>query len=71
MGLPGIGQIDVIVLYKTTLLFMLQALGQYSKSIERFQQALKLSPDLSVAEKRMYAVMCHQKLESALEAQHR
>ncbi|XP_072047116.1 LOW QUALITY PROTEIN: tetratricopeptide repeat protein 17-like [Amphiura filiformis] len=63
------GDQDLEVIY-----FMLgniyAALGQYSRSIARFKQALALSPDLSVAEKRMYAVMCHQKLEKALEAQH-
>ena len=50
--------------------FFIQALGQYSKSINRFQQALNLSPDLEVADKRMSAVLCHKKLEAALEAQH-
>ncbi len=60
-----------LTLYLFLFYSLLQALGQYAKSIVRFKQALTLSPDLSVAEKRMYAVICHQKLEKALEAQHR
>jgi hypothetical protein len=46
-------------------------LGDYNKSIICFENTLKIQPDFEAAAKRKHAVMCHQKLEAALEAQHR
>ncbi|KAK6190158.1 hypothetical protein SNE40_002084 [Patella caerulea] len=46
-------------------------LGEYNKSVICFENTLKIQPDFEAAAKRKYAVMCHSKLESALEAQHK
>ncbi|XP_064634712.1 tetratricopeptide repeat protein 17-like isoform X2 [Lineus longissimus] len=46
-------------------------LGDYNKSIICFDNTLKIQPEFEAAAKRKHAVMCHQKLEAALEAQHR
>ena len=36
-----------------------------------FENTLKIQPDFEAAAKRKHAVLCHAKLESALEQQHR
>lgn len=46
-------------------------LGEYNKSIICFENTLKIQPDFEAASKRRHAVLCHSKLEMALEAQHR
>ncbi|XP_076450500.1 tetratricopeptide repeat protein 17-like isoform X3 [Babylonia areolata] len=46
-------------------------LGEYNKSIICFENTLKIQPDFEAAAKRKHAVLCHSKLEGALEAQHR
>uniref|UniRef100_A0A0B7BGE5 Tetratricopeptide repeat protein 17 n=1 Tax=Arion vulgaris TaxID=1028688 RepID=A0A0B7BGE5_9EUPU len=46
-------------------------LGEYNKSIICFENTLKIQPDFEAASKRKHAVLCHSKLEMALEAQHR
>ncbi|XP_012940375.1 tetratricopeptide repeat protein 17 [Aplysia californica] len=46
-------------------------LGEYNKSIICFENTLKIQPDFEAAAKRRHAVLCHSKLEMALEAQHR
>ncbi|XP_064604076.1 tetratricopeptide repeat protein 17-like isoform X2 [Liolophura sinensis] len=46
-------------------------LGEYNKSVICFENTLKIQPDFDAAAKRKHAVLCHAKLESALEAQHR
>ena len=48
-----------------------QVLGEYNKSIICFENTLKIQPDFEAAAKRKHAVLCHSKLEGALEAQHR
>lgn len=48
-----------------------QVLGEYNKSVICFENTLKIQPDFDAAAKRKHAVLCHAKLESALEAQHR
>ncbi len=48
-----------------------QVLAEYNKSVICFQNTLKIQPDFEAAEKRKHAVLCHAKLEAALEAQHR
>lgn len=45
-------------------------LSDYNKSIICFENTLKVQPDFKNAEQRYHAVMCHSKLEKALEAQH-
>ncbi|KAL4224492.1 Tetratricopeptide repeat protein 17 [Mactra antiquata] len=46
-------------------------LGEYNKSVICFENTLRLQPDFEAAAKRKHAVICHAKLEMALEAQHR
>ncbi|XP_067656213.1 tetratricopeptide repeat protein 17-like isoform X4 [Haliotis asinina] len=46
-------------------------LGEYNKSVICFENTLKIQPDFEAAAKRKHAVLCHSKLEAALEAQHR
>ncbi|XP_059157800.1 tetratricopeptide repeat protein 17-like isoform X2 [Physella acuta] len=46
-------------------------LGEYNKSVICFENTLKIQPDFEAASKRRHAVLCHSKLEMALEAQHR
>ncbi|XP_052798048.1 tetratricopeptide repeat protein 17-like isoform X3 [Mya arenaria] len=46
-------------------------LGEYNKSVICFENTLKIQPDFEAAAKRKHAVLCHAKLEGALEAQHR
>ncbi|XP_053384178.1 tetratricopeptide repeat protein 17-like isoform X3 [Mercenaria mercenaria] len=46
-------------------------LGEYNKSVICFENTLRIQPDFEAAAKRKHAVICHAKLESALEAQHR
>ncbi|XP_025087686.1 tetratricopeptide repeat protein 17-like isoform X2 [Pomacea canaliculata] len=46
-------------------------LGEYNKSIICFENTLKIQPEFEAAAKRKHAVLCHSKLEAALEAQHR
>ncbi|XP_035208344.1 tetratricopeptide repeat protein 17-like [Stegodyphus dumicola] len=45
-------------------------LADYNKSAICFENTLKVQPDFKNAEQRYHAVMCHSKLEKALEAQH-
>lgn len=52
-------------------LFHIQVLTLFNKSIECFEQTLSIQPDFDAAEKRRWAVICHSKLEQALEQQHR
>ncbi|ESO91575.1 hypothetical protein LOTGIDRAFT_163300 [Lottia gigantea] len=46
-------------------------LGEYNKSIICYENTLRIQPDFEAATIRKHAVLCHQKLEAALEAQHR
>ncbi|CAE1321266.1 Tetratricopeptide repeat protein 17 [Acanthosepion pharaonis] len=46
-------------------------LGEYNKSVICFENTLKIQPEFEAAAKRKHAVVCHAKLECALEAQHR
>ncbi|XP_071122223.1 tetratricopeptide repeat protein 17-like isoform X6 [Mytilus edulis] len=46
-------------------------LAEYNKSIICFENTLRIQPDFDAAAKRKHAVLCHAKLEEALEAQHR
>jgi len=50
---------------------LLQVLAEYNKSVICFENTLKIQPDFEAAAKRKHAVLCHSKLEAALEAQHR
>jgi len=54
-----------------TIVVVLQVLGEYNKSVICFENTLKIQPDFEAAAKRKHAVLCHAKLEGALEAQHR
>ena len=49
----------------------LQVMAEYNKSVICFENTLKIQPDFKAAAERKYAVLCHAKLEAALEAQHR
>ncbi|CAG2224007.1 Tetratricopeptide repeat protein 17 [Mytilus edulis] len=51
--------------------FGFQVLAEYNKSIICFENTLRIQPDFDAAAKRKHAVLCHAKLEEALEAQHR
>ncbi|XP_041366225.1 tetratricopeptide repeat protein 17-like isoform X2 [Gigantopelta aegis] len=46
-------------------------LGEYNKSVICFENTQRIQPDFEAAAKRKFAVLCHSKLESALEAQHK
>ena len=46
-------------------------LAEYNKSVICFENTLKIQPDFEAASKRKHAVLCHAKLEEALEMQHR
>ncbi len=50
---------------------ILQVLGEYNKSVICFENTLKIQHDFEAATKRKHAVLCHSRLEAALEAQHR
>lgn len=52
-------------------LWCLQVLAQYNKSVICFENTLKIQPDFKAATDRRHAVLCHAKLEAALEVQHR
>ncbi|XP_054158447.1 tetratricopeptide repeat protein 17-like [Oppia nitens] len=45
-------------------------MADYNKSIICFDNVLKLDPDFEEAKLRKYAVLCHNKVEKALKAQH-
>ncbi|GFY68857.1 tetratricopeptide repeat protein 17 [Trichonephila inaurata madagascariensis] len=45
-------------------------LADYNKSAICFENAVKIQPDFTNAAQRYHAVVCHSKLEKALEAQH-
>ncbi|XP_022250210.1 tetratricopeptide repeat protein 17-like [Limulus polyphemus] len=45
-------------------------LADYNKSVVSFENALKVQPDFKNVEQHLHAVLCHSKLEKALEAQH-
>ena len=46
-----------------TLFFVFSSISCYDKT-------LKLEPEFDAARKRKHAVLCHQKVENGLEAQH-
>ncbi|KAJ7994617.1 hypothetical protein DPEC_G00251340 [Dallia pectoralis] len=46
-------------------------LGEYNHSVLCYEQALQAQPDFEQALRRKHAVLCQQKLEQRLEAQHR
>lgn len=46
------------------------ALTEFNKSVEAFDAALELQPDFEAASLRRHAVICHRKLENALETQY-
>ncbi len=46
-------------------------LMQFNNSAKSYNEALKLQPQFDAAKLRRHAVLCHQKLENALEDQHR
>ncbi|XP_078670324.1 tetratricopeptide repeat protein 17-like isoform X5 [Branchiostoma floridae x Branchiostoma belcheri] len=46
-------------------------LSEYNRSVECFDKTIELQRDFDAAIKRRHAVLCHFKLEKALEAQHR
>jgi len=50
---------------------LIQVLAEYNKSVICFENALRIKPDFEAASKRRHAVLCHAKLESVLETQHR
>ncbi|KAJ8299215.1 hypothetical protein KUTeg_023275 [Tegillarca granosa] len=49
----------------------LDVLAEYNKSVICFENTLKIQPDFEAAAKRKHAVLCHAKLENALEEQHK
>lgn len=53
------------------LLVSYQMLGEYNHSVLCYEQALQAQPDFEQALRRKHAVLCQQKLEQRLEAQHR
>lgn len=48
-----------------------QMLGEYNHSVLCYDHALQAKPGFEQAIKRKHAVLCQQKLEQKLEAQHR
>ena len=46
-------------------------LMQFNNSAQSYADALKLQPQFDAAKSRRHAVLCHHKLEQALEEQHR
>ena len=46
-------------------------LGEYNHSVLCYEQALQVLPGFEQALRRKHAVLCQQKLEQRLEAQHR
>lgn len=46
-------------------------LGEYNHSVLCYEQALQAQPGFEQALRRKHAVLCQQKLEQRLEAQHR
>lgn len=48
-----------------------QMLGEYNHSVLCYEQALQAQPGFEQALRRKHAVLCQQKLEQRLEAQHR
>lgn len=50
---------------------VLQMLGEYNHSVLCYDHALQAKPGFEQAVKRKHAVLCQQKLEQKLEAQHR
>ena len=46
-------------------------LMQFNNSAKSYNEAIKLQPDFEAARLRKYAVLCHRKLEQALEEQHK
>lgn len=53
------------------LFLSLQMLGEYNHSVLCYDHALQAKPGFEQAIKRKHAVLCQQKLEQKLEAQHR
>lgn len=54
-----------------SLSIILQMLGEYNHSVLCYDHALQAKPGFEQAVKRKHAVLCQQKLEQKLEAQHR
>lgn len=54
-----------------SLSVILQMLGEYNHSVLCYDHALQAKPGFEQAVKRKHAVLCQQKLEQKLEAQHR
>lgn len=52
------------------LFYVMQEKGDYNKSAECFAETAERNPNLGAAHFRKHAVLCHQKLKAALEAQH-
>ena len=48
-----------------------QILTDYNKSVICYENTLKIQPDIEQALKRKHAVLCHAKVEQALETQHK
>ena len=46
-------------------------LMQFNNSAQSYADALKIQPQFDAAKSRRHAVLCHHKLEQALEEQHR
>lgn len=53
------------------LCYRIQMLGEYNHSVLCYEQALQAQPGFEQALRRKHAVLCQQKLEQRLEAQHR
>jgi len=49
----------------------IQVLAEYNKSVVCYENALRIQPDFEPASRRRHAVLCHAKLETVLETQHR
>lgn len=55
---------------KLELFYLMQEKGDYNKSAKCFAETAERNPNLGAAHFRKHAVLCHQKLKAALEAQH-
>ncbi|XP_076351194.1 tetratricopeptide repeat protein 17-like [Tachypleus tridentatus] len=53
-----------------TLGIIYAVLADYNKSVESFKNALKVQPEFANVEQHLHAVLCHSKVEKALETQH-
>ncbi|XP_014214648.1 tetratricopeptide repeat protein 17 [Copidosoma floridanum] len=57
-------------LHHLTLANIYAHLGEYNKSVEYYDNAIKYNPDLDVAKKAKHTILCNLKLESSLSALH-